>query len=137
MARYLQVSSEIVRDVESGALGPGDELPSIREAAHRYKTTGSTISRAYRHLADAGVIDTGDRRRSRRPPMPKCAAWPGAACVLVAGPHPLPEFAWPLEAGIGYPSDVPGRTAGACHLPGDLRLARSYQFAQGKIAQHC
>lgn len=65
MARYLQVSREVAGDVESGALGPGDELPSIREAAHRYKTTGSTISRAYRHLADAGVIEGGDRRRSR------------------------------------------------------------------------
>jgi len=65
MARYLQVSSEVAGDVESGALGPGDELPSIREAAHRYKTTGSTISRAYRHLADAGVMEGGDRRRSR------------------------------------------------------------------------
>src|SRR6266480_2601994 len=65
MARYLQVSSEVAGDVESGALGPGDELPSVREVAHRYQTTGSTISRAYRHLAGAGVIDTGDRRRSR------------------------------------------------------------------------
>jgi len=65
MARYLQVSSEVAADVESGALGPGDELLSIRAAAHRYKTTGSTISRAYRHLADAGVIDIEDRRRSR------------------------------------------------------------------------
>jgi DNA-binding transcriptional MocR family regulator len=65
MARYLQVSSEVAADVESGALGPGDELPSIRAAAHRYKTTGSIISRAYRHLADAGVIDIEDRRRAR------------------------------------------------------------------------
>jgi len=65
MARDLQVSSEVAGDVESGALSPGDELPSIREAARRYKTTGSTISRAYRHLADACVIDGGDRRRSR------------------------------------------------------------------------
>jgi hypothetical protein len=32
MARYLQVSSELAGDVESGALSPGDELPSIREA---------------------------------------------------------------------------------------------------------
>lgn len=65
MARYRQVSSEVAGDVESGALSPGDELPSIREAARRYNTTGSTISRAYRHLADAGVIEGGDRRRSR------------------------------------------------------------------------
>jgi molybdate-binding protein len=65
MARYLQVSSEIASDIESGVLCPGDELPSIRDAASRYKTTGSTIGRAYRYLADAGVIEVEDRRRSR------------------------------------------------------------------------
>ena len=65
MARYLQVSNEIASEVASGVLGPGDELPSVRDAADRYKTTGSTIGRAYRHLADAGVIDVADRRRSR------------------------------------------------------------------------
>ena len=65
MARYLQVSSKIASDIESGALSPGDELPSIRDAASRYKTTGATIGRAYRHLADAGVIEVADRRRSR------------------------------------------------------------------------
>ena len=65
MARYLQVSSEIAGDIEAGVLGPGDELPSIRYAASRYKTTGSTIGRAYRHLADAGVIAVADRRRAR------------------------------------------------------------------------
>jgi molybdate-binding protein len=65
MARYLQVSSEIADHVESGVLAPGDELPSIRDAANRYQTTGSTIGRAYRHLADAGVIEVADRRRAR------------------------------------------------------------------------
>ena len=52
MTRYLQVSQEIASNIESGLLGPGDELPSIRDAADRYKTTGSTIGRAYRYLAD-------------------------------------------------------------------------------------
>jgi molybdate-binding protein len=65
MARYLQVSNEIASDVASGVLGPGDELPSVRDAADRYKVAGSTIGRAYRHLADAGVIAITDRRRSR------------------------------------------------------------------------
>jgi molybdate-binding protein len=65
MARYLQVSQEIASDIETGLLNPGDELPSIRDAADRYKTTGSTIGRAYRHLAEAGVIELADRRRSR------------------------------------------------------------------------
>ncbi len=65
MSRYLQVSNEIASDIASGVLGPRDELPSIRDAAARYKTTGTTIGRAYRHLADAGVIEVADRRRSR------------------------------------------------------------------------
>ena len=65
MARYLQVSNQVASDVAARVLGPGDELPSIRDAASRYNTTGSTIGRAYRHLADAGVIDIADRRRSR------------------------------------------------------------------------
>ncbi len=64
MARYLQVSNEIASDIAAGMLGLGDELPSIRDAATRYKTTGSTIGRAYRHLADAGVIEVADRRRA-------------------------------------------------------------------------
>jgi len=50
MARYLQVSEEIASKIESGLFGPGDELPSIRDAANRYKTTSSTIARAYRYL---------------------------------------------------------------------------------------
>jgi molybdate-binding protein len=65
MARYLQVSNQIASDVEAGVLRLGDELPSIRDAAARHKTTGSTIARAYRHLADAGVIHVADRRRAR------------------------------------------------------------------------
>ncbi len=80
MTRYPQVSSEIASDIESGVLGPGDELPSIREAASRYKTTSSTIGRAYRHLADSGVIEVADRRRSRvaagGPAWTSCCAKP-------------------------------------------------------------
>jgi molybdate-binding protein len=65
MARYSQVSHQIASDVAAGVLRVGDELPSIREAASRYNTTSSTIGRAYRQLADAGVIDIAERRRSR------------------------------------------------------------------------
>ncbi len=67
MARYRQVSNEIASDIAAGVLAPGDELLSIRDAASRYQTTGSTIGRAYRHLADASVIEVADRRRARVP----------------------------------------------------------------------
>ena len=65
MARYLQVSSDIAERVAAGMLAGGDELPSIRQAAQRYDTTATTIGRAWRHLADAGVIEVPDRRRAR------------------------------------------------------------------------
>jgi hypothetical protein len=65
MARYLRVCDDIAAQVESGKLVPGDELPSVRESASRHKTTAATIGRAYRHLAEAGVITVADRRRSR------------------------------------------------------------------------
>jgi molybdate-binding protein len=65
MARYLQVSHELAGEIEGGVIAPGDELPSIRDAAAQYRTTSSTIGRAYRQLADAGVIQIADRRRAR------------------------------------------------------------------------
>jgi molybdate-binding protein len=84
MASYLQVSREIAGVIEAGKLGPGDELPSIRDAATRYNTTSSTIARAYRHLADADVITVADRRRAR-----VALAGDAAARRLLGGPEAL------------------------------------------------
>ena len=94
MTRYLQVSTEIADDIASGLLGPGDELPSIRDAADRYKTTGSTIGRAYRYLADAGVIDVADRRRSR------VSAGGDAAARRLLGGHPVLRLAGSDDPGL-------------------------------------
>jgi molybdate-binding protein len=103
MARYLQVSNEIASDVASGVLGAGDELPSIRDAASRYKTTGSTIGRAYRHLADAGVIEVADRRRSR------VAAGGDVAARRLLGGHPALRLAGSDDPGL----DIVLRQTGA------------------------
>jgi molybdate-binding protein len=64
MAIYRQVSEQIAGQVESGILPPGARLPSIRDAARVYATTTATVGRAYRELADAGVIDVRDRALS-------------------------------------------------------------------------
>jgi molybdate-binding protein len=104
MTRYLQVSQEIASIVESGLLSPGEELPSIRDAAGRYKTTSSTIARAYRHLADAGVIDVADRRRSR------VAATGGAAARRLLGDHPALRLAGSDDPAL----DIALRHSGAC-----------------------
>lgn len=104
MARYLQVSSEIAGDIESGVLAAGDELPSIRDAADRYQTTGSTIGRAYRHLADAGVIEVADRRRAR------VADGGEAAARRLLGGQPVLRLAGSDDPGL----DIVLRHTGAC-----------------------
>lgn len=65
MTRYLEISTELARRVRHGDLLPGTELPAVRGHARELGATSSTIVRAYRHLADAGVITLADRRRAR------------------------------------------------------------------------
>jgi molybdate-binding protein len=74
MTRYLDIARELAARIISGELAPGVELPSIRELAQQHQTTASTISRGYRHLADAGVIAQHDRRRARIAPNGTLAA---------------------------------------------------------------
>jgi molybdate-binding protein len=80
MALYRQARDQIAAQVESGLLAPGARLPSIRDAARRYDTTTATVGRAYRELADAGVIDVRDRARST-----VAQAGPAAARRLLSG----------------------------------------------------
>ncbi|HKR50861.1 MAG TPA: helix-turn-helix transcriptional regulator [Pseudonocardiaceae bacterium] len=74
MVGYLEVGAEIARRVRSGDLGPGAVLSSVRAQARERETTASTISRAYRYLAEAGVIILADRRRARVAPEGAIAA---------------------------------------------------------------
>jgi len=62
---YLDIARSIAARVDSGELAPGSELPSVRELARERSTTPATVGRAYQHLARAGVISQGGRRRAR------------------------------------------------------------------------
>jgi molybdate-binding protein len=65
MSRYETISAEIAREVIEHARQPGSDLPSVRELAVERRTTTSTVNRAYRELAAAGVIELAARRRGR------------------------------------------------------------------------
>jgi molybdate-binding protein len=65
VTRYREICTELAGRIGAGDLAEGAELPGVRELAHRFGTTPSTIGRAVRALADAGVIVTADRRRTR------------------------------------------------------------------------
>ena len=103
MARYLQVSTDIAERVADGTLAAGDELASIRDAASRYDATATTIGRAYRHLADSGVIEARDRRRA------SVAAAGQAAARRMLGGQPALRLAGSDDPGL----DLVLRRAGA------------------------
>jgi molybdate-binding protein len=74
VTRYLDLSSDFAKAVLSGDLTPGTELPSVRDLAAARAVTPATASRAYRHLAEHGVIELEPRRRARVSQAARAAA---------------------------------------------------------------
>ena len=55
---YLQLADQIRYAAASGALRPGDPLPSIRPLAEELRVNRNTIAKAYTELESQGVIET-------------------------------------------------------------------------------
>jgi GntR family transcriptional regulator len=55
---YLQLADQIRYAAASGALRPGDSLPSIRPLAEELRVNRNTIAKAYAELEGQGVIET-------------------------------------------------------------------------------
>jgi GntR family transcriptional regulator len=53
---HRQLAEQIVFLIASGALKPGDELPSVRATARRHKIHPNTVSQAYRDLVERNWI---------------------------------------------------------------------------------
>ncbi len=58
MPIYLQVVDQIKAAATSGALRPGEMLPSIRPLAEELRVNRNTIAKAYSELESLGVIET-------------------------------------------------------------------------------
>lgn len=54
---YKQLIDEILEDIKQGRLNPEDKLPTERELAERLGISRGTVKKAYKELADNGVID--------------------------------------------------------------------------------
>ena len=61
---YEQIRSQLAADVDTGALQPGDRLPTVRRLAEDLGVAANTVARAYRELEQAGVIETRGRAGS-------------------------------------------------------------------------
>ena len=55
---YLQVVDQIKASAASGALRPGELLPSIRPLAEELRINRNTVAKAYAELEAQGVIET-------------------------------------------------------------------------------
>ena len=58
---YEQIRSQLAARVDSGALQPGDRLPTVRRLADDLGVATNTVARAYRELEQSGVIETRGR----------------------------------------------------------------------------
>ena len=54
---YKQLVDEILEDIKQGRLNPEDKLPTERELAERLGISRGTVKKAYKELADNGVIE--------------------------------------------------------------------------------
>ncbi len=55
---YLQIVEQIKAAAASGALRPGEALPSIRPVAEELRVNRNTVAKAYSELESQGVIET-------------------------------------------------------------------------------
>lgn len=55
---YLQIVSEIKKQIVSGKLVPGERIPSVRELALTYKVNPNTMQKALIELEENGLIKT-------------------------------------------------------------------------------
>jgi len=55
---WSQIEDGVRHLVASGALKPGDPLPSVRDLAREQRINPNTVAKAYQRLVDAGVLET-------------------------------------------------------------------------------
>lgn len=59
---YRQLVRQVTHAITTGALRPGDRLPTIRELAADQVVNPNTVARAYRELEREGLVESGPRR---------------------------------------------------------------------------
>ena len=54
---YQQLVRQVTHAVTTGAVKPGDQLPTVRELATQLAINPNTVARAYRELEHAGLLE--------------------------------------------------------------------------------
>ncbi|MGB0865332.1 MAG: PLP-dependent aminotransferase family protein [Granulosicoccaceae bacterium] len=88
---YEQVADQVGSLVSSGALGPGDRVPSLRVMSRKYKVSIATVMQAYMQLESKGLIES----------RPQSGFFVREARGLPQPVHPQPEPRRPRKVQFG------------------------------------
>jgi GntR family transcriptional regulator len=55
---YAQLERGIRAAIATGRLGPGDQLPTVRQLAVELRVNANTVARVYAELERAGILET-------------------------------------------------------------------------------
>jgi DNA-binding transcriptional MocR family regulator len=126
-----EIFASIEHGIRAGALVPGQELQSVRQAAKQLGVSPATVASAYRTLRERGLVTTQDRSRTRvslRPPVAGPARpdvpIPPSVRDLASG-NPDPQLLPPLEDVLSSLSFAPRLYGEASALPELVDMARA------------
>jgi GntR family transcriptional regulator len=79
---YLQIAEQVRQALIAGVLGPGDQLPTVKEVVTQLAINPNTVFKGYRELEREGLVEGRPGAGTfvlRRPPGPA----PGTHATLV------------------------------------------------------
>jgi hypothetical protein len=98
--KYRQIMTMIKSQISTGALGPGDRLPTVRELAETWNVSHATATKAQRELCREGyahVVGNATYVRDRGPDLTvKRLLW-GSRSRAAAGRLGYGEFGGPAQ----------------------------------------
>lgn len=57
VATYMQLVQQVKQSLRTGVLGPGDQLPKVREVSESLAINPNTVLKAYRQLENEGLAE--------------------------------------------------------------------------------
>lgn len=101
---YRQIIDQTHFAINTGALAPGQELPSLRALSERHGIAVNTIVKAFRALADRGLVSSGPRSvyrvRERKAKTPEPSASRYAARGVSASKSEVHAAIQDLDRGL-------------------------------------
>lgn len=68
---FQQICDAVVRDIASGKLVPGAQLPTVRDMADEMGLAANTVAKAYKQLGEEGHVRTHGRNGTVVLPPPR------------------------------------------------------------------